>query len=379
MRILYISNSTALTGAPRALLNLVTALRTSHDVAVVLPERKGPLAKKLQNLGVKCYCEEAYRLTVYPKGVNIFKRRRRLAALKDDSALKAYIRYVIEDFSPDIVHTNVGPLDLALDICAELKIPHVWHLREYQDLDFKMKFYPSREAFAQKIHSEGNYNIAITHGIFEHFKLRVCDRIIYDGVFDVIPAPGEQPRENCFLYAARIEPAKGFSDLARAFREFIALRPDFKLVVAGRSCGLYGLRWKLYCKSKLPKGSVSFLGQVDDVYPLMAKAAATIVPSNFEAFGFTTAEAMLNGCVVIGRDAAGTKEQFDNGLRSQGREVGLRFSDRQSLLERMKFAASSSKELDSLRETARKYVVESYSSARCAAQVEAFYREILSK
>lgn len=44
---------------------------------------------------------------------------------------------------------------------------------------------------------------------------------------------------------------------------------------------------------------------------------ALIVPSPFEAFGLITAEAMFNKCLVIGRDTAGTKEQFDNGQKNR--------------------------------------------------------------
>ena len=34
---------------------------------------------------------------------------------------------------------------------------------------------------------------------------------------------------------------------------------------------------------------------------------------------------MYNHCLVIGRNTAGTKEQFDNGLDQTGEEIGLRF------------------------------------------------------
>lgn len=60
---------------------------------------------------------------------------------------------------------------------------------------------------------------------------------------------------------------------------------------------------------------VKFLGRRDDVYELMAQSEMLIVPSIFEGFGFITAEGMANGCVVLGRNTAGTKEQFDVGLK----------------------------------------------------------------
>ena len=69
----------------------------------------------------------------------------------------------------------------------------------------------------------------------------------------------------------------------------------------------------------------------NQTYDLMNRASALIVPSPFEAFGLITAEAMFNKCLVIGKDTAGTKEQFDNGQKIQNKEIALRFINEQQL------------------------------------------------
>ncbi len=401
MKILFISNSSQLSGAPAALLHLVLALKDlGHECAVMLPDAKGPMQKKLKAAEIQMFTEQKYGLSIYPRCINPFKRRRRLEKLQNRDLLLSYVGYVLDCFKPDIVHTNVGPMDFAAEVCRLRGIPHVWHLREYQDLDFKMKFYPSQEKFREMIHGEWNHCIAITADIFNHFNLRLSDRVIYDGVFDegdfvpegqkLIKAE-EKPevQEKYFLYAARIEKAKGFDVLARAFRKFIAENEGWKLVVAGRPCGFYALRWKLFCRRTLPKGSVKFLGQSDRVKELMRGSAATVVPSRYEAFGFTTAEAMLQGCTVIGRDTAGTREQFDNGLRQTGREIGIRFGA-DTTVKSSKLAGElalkmsevanglGEKKLDAMHAAARKVVVDNYGARRCARQVEDYYKEILA-
>ena len=401
MRILFISNSSQLSGAPAALLHLVLALKDlGHECAVMLPDAKGPVQKKLKDAEIQMFTEQKYGLSIYPRCINPFKRRKRLEKLQNRDLLLSYVGYVLDCFKPDIVHSNVGPMDFAADVCRLRGIPHVWHLREYQDLDFKMKFYPSPEKFSEMIHGDWNRCIAITADIFRHFNLRLCDRVIYDGVFDegdFVPEgqklikAGESPevQEKYFLYAARIEKAKGFDILARAFRKFATENDGWKLVVAGRPCGFYALRWKLFCRRTLPKGSVKFLGQSDRVKELMRGAAATVVPSRYEAFGFTTAEAMLQGCTVIGRDTAGTKEQFDNGLRQTGREIGLRFGadtamKKSELVGELALKLNEvakglgDKELDAMHAAARKVVVDNYGARRCARQVEDYYKEILA-
>ena len=74
---------------------------------------------------------------------------------------------------------------------------------------------------------------------------------------------------------------------------------------------------------------------IDDVIPYYKNAKALIVPSLFEGFGFITAEAMLSGCLVIGNDVAGTKEQFDNGKEITGEEIALRYSTQEQLIQHL--------------------------------------------
>jgi glycosyltransferase involved in cell wall biosynthesis len=76
---------------------------------------------------------------------------------------------------------------------------------------------------------------------------------------------------------------------------------------------------------------VNFLGYRTDVNEIMSKAAALVVPSLSEGFGFITAEAMFNGCLVIGNNTAGTKEQFEN-----WDNIGLPYSGHQDLVDTLK-------------------------------------------
>ena len=59
------------------------------------------------------------------------------------------------------------------------------------------------------------------------------------------------------------------------------------------------------------KPYVEFMGPRDDVHQLMKGALALVVASHTEGFGLTAVEAMSQGCIVVGNDTAGMKEQFD--------------------------------------------------------------------
>ena len=383
MKILYISNNSSTGGAPAALLNLVRVMSRKHELAVMMPDDKGPLYRELEALGIKCYTSCAYSLSIWPRVLNPIKFIRRIAALNANRiSVRAYVAKVLDDFCPDIVHTNVGPLDIAVAECKKRGIPHVWHLREYQDLDFGMRYYPggSRE-FRELITEENNHCIAITSGVYSHWGLKADAKVIYDGVIDdeniASEGPSDELRQPYFLYAARIENAKGLKELLKAYRIYVRRGGAYSLKVAGRPCGLYAYLCRLYVRVHGLSDKVSFLGNRTDVPELMAAAAAAVIPSRFEGFGFTTVEAMYKGCIVIGKNTAGTKEQFDNGKSLKGREIGLRYAEIADLADRlMEVERMDVDQTAVMRKDAFETVTSLYGVARYASEVEEYYKRI---
>jgi glycosyltransferase involved in cell wall biosynthesis len=341
MRILYIASSGApsgLYGGSVALLNLIKGVlkNSRNDIAIVLPN-KGRLSDMLEKMEIKCYYTFRYTLTIgftINNGKTIVENFLRFVMMIYRRwRVKRELYSIIEDFKPHIIHTNVGPLDIANKVAEEKRIPHVWHIREYQDIDFNWMFFPSKKYYYRNIHSENNYLIAITKGIYEHFNMRKRDRIIYDGVFDrkenVIFCPIK--KKDYFLFVGSISEAKGVKFLIRAYLKYIKKGGKFRLLIAGDGSKQY----KNSCLDIIEKNcltnKVLFLGFQSNVYDLMKKSTALIVPSKFEGFGFITAEAMYNKCLVIGRNTGGTKEQFDNGIKLLNSEIGIRFNNEEEL------------------------------------------------
>lgn len=383
MRILYISNSTSGGGAPTSLSNLLSSLDKKHEIAVVMPSKKGMLYDMTQKLGIKTYAEQAYCLDVWPKVINPIKLVKRLYSLYlNQTKIRSYIGEILDDFRPDIVHTNVGPLAIAVQECTKRGIPHVWHMREYQDKDFGMRFFPSKAAFRKMIHQDGNYNLAITQDIFRHWNLREgLDEVIYNGIRRseeaVVPYVSDKPY---FLYAARIEPSKGLMTLLKAYRLYIKNGGTSRLLVVGKPCGLYSIFCKAYVRLAGLSDSVRFAGYRPDVYSLMAGAEAFVMTSLSEGFGLTTAEAMLNRCLVIARNTAGSKEQLDRGFELTGYEIGLRFYDFVQLAAYLHDVESkrNASTFESMKINAFRTVDELYTVEGYASKVEEFYNKVLS-
>ena len=377
MRILYISNSTKISGAPAVLLNLIQAMNDRHEIAVILPDTDGPLYYKLREIGVKCYADMPYALTVWPRVVNPLKMFRRLRSLISGlPSVRRYIGKVIDDFKPDIVHLNVGPLDLSLDECIARGIPHIWHQREFQS---GMTFWPSERKFRRKILKEGNWNISITRCVADYWNLRDCDGVIYDGVQMAQDVNPGYIGDRYFLFVGRVERNKGLMELLRAFRRYRRSGGDAVLKVAGRSSAMYGLLCRSYIRLHSLNPYVEFLGPCDDVLQLMRGALALVVASRTEGFGLTAVEAMSQGCVVVGNDTTGMKEQFDRGKEITGDEIGFRYRGVSELTRALELVSSENMDFSAIRERARQVVFNEYPVSKMVGNVEEFYLKILNR
>lgn len=383
MRILYIVHSNAVGGSIKALFNILDYMKSRHDVRVVFPKptnNYSVVQNYLEQNGIKYYSPYFYDAFVYGTDKNILRRHiRTIGRLYRHLKMRKKIKEIIDNFKPDLVHTNNGIIDIALDYCIRKGIPHIWHLREYQDLDFKMSVMPSKKVWLNRIHKQGNYNIAITKGIYSYFNLRDCDIYIYDGVLDLArTTSNKNEKSHYFVFVAGgvFTPGKGLLDALQAFLKFSLRYNDYSLYVIGKTTDC---SYRDECEYFIIKNNLSdkvkFLGIRNDVNELMSNSVATLVPSKFEGFGFITVEAMFNDSLVIGRDSAGTKEQFDNGLDVTGEEIGMRFKtidEMENCMERAVIEDTSH-----MRRMAKSAVTELYTIDESCKKIERYYREII--
>lgn len=381
MNILYITHTTDGSGARVALTNMARGMiNMGHHVFVITPTNNCIVSDNMREIGAKVIVAPVCS-TAYPKTKNVLKWTISLILrLYKWNKSKKCIHNAILNNNIDIVHTNVGPLNLAPSVCRKLGIPHVWHIREFQT-EFFIKFFPLPSHFRKEIIKDGNYNIAITKAIFDYFSLREnIDKVIYDGVFSENIAnqstiPFKQ-REKNILFVGRVEDAKGTLDLIKAFILFHHAHKDWKLQIVGnyKEDSAYYRDCITISEKSGCNNDISFLGKRNNVYEFMRNARILVMSSKSEGFGFVTTEAMANGCLVIGRNTSGTKEQMDNGKLLTGEEVALRFETLDELISQMNNAAE--KDYSEMIERGRRAAIELYSLEKTSEQVEQYYKWI---
>lgn len=374
MKVAYILHDTDATGgAYKSFLPMLYALmKKGVEPLVVVPNSNG-LTRELEVKGIPTLVLN-YRLNTYPYESSIkdfiLWIPRLIARRMVNAIASRQLARQLNGF--DLVHSNSSVIDIGARAARLAGLPHIYHFREYSGLK-DMRYYPSKKRFYQTI----THAICITQGVQEDHQLTHNAEVIYDCIFNEA-FNNSQPTTNSHAYlffAGRLEQNKGIEDLLEAYAKSDQTRP---LLVAGAALE-DGYRKKLEDKTKQLniQTKVQFLGSRNDVPELMAAASATIVPSYSEGFGRILPEAMFMHCLTIGRDTTGTKEQFDNGLRLTGAEIGLRFTTTQELTELLnQVFQSAPNHWDDYRERAYTTVSTLYTDTACSEAVMKFYNKI---
>lgn len=325
-------------GSDQALFTLMKDLKNKINPYVTLGKLASQATiEKLKSENIP-YSVLDYDFFWYPSKKNIWKYiTRPIHTLKLRSKKKQFTQQIIELSTLnkiDIIHTNSSAYQFGFEAAQLLKIPHIWHLREYQSLDFGHTHAYSLPYLKKLLNKTGNFNIAITKGIYDFYQLKQENSvIIYDGVLRQDYKPQESPKENYFLFVGRIVKEKGIFSLLSSYISYLNAGGTSNLILAGNYNPKIKRRIDAIIEGHEIENKIIIKGALatNQIYDLMNRAKALIVPSPFEAFGLITAEAMFNKCLVIGKDTAGTKEQFDNGRKLHNMEIALRFTNEQQL------------------------------------------------
>jgi glycosyltransferase involved in cell wall biosynthesis len=384
-KILYIlSSSSPFGGGTKSIEIILKKLAESktYEFGVVLPDRTGVYDQWMRD-GWKVYVHKN-RHSNYPPHATfwdclLFPMRMMNHWIINGQAEK-FIAQIVAREGYDIIHSNVGVLNIGYHVARKRGLKHIYHLREYQDLDFGENIYPSHKAFNRGLRQAQNYNIAITKNIFNYFGC--CDRnseVIYDGVlWQQSRSPILWNKQKYFLFVGRLSEGKGILEAISAFYLVHEKYPGCKLMVAGSAESRSMMDEVQGLLSRLALTHVvKLLGPVGNVEELMQNASALLMTSKAEGLGRVTIEAMSQGCLVIGRNAMGTKEQFDNGVSHCGREIGLRYNTRDELVQAMCHVVEYGTEFyKDMIQTAQDTVYELYTIEQCYEALMNFYRKI---
>ena len=380
MRILYITHVNSMDGANRSLLQLLEELRTRHGVQpiVVCPSRGAQaslsFAQVCAERGIECYSLPLVQFKLKGNFSLLFRLRTAVALAR----WGLYLMYRLRHLHFDMVHSNSSVIDMGVYIALSRNVPHVWHLREFGEEDFRMVSVLGKR-YEKWIFSKSTCAIAISKAIEKKFKNRFPNRIhlIYNG----IPPQSEdllakhQERLTTFCMVGRLEPNK---NQLEALQAVVFLKKQtqqsFKLLLVGKPSGEDYLQiLRQFIAAHHLEENVEILSYTNDVPQLLQTCDVGLTLSTCEAFGRVTVEYMMQNLAVIVSDTGANPEIVTDGVTGCVYPLGRA----EILAEKMLLLLNDRQHLLELASKGRQYALAHFTSVQNSDAIYALYQTLL--
>ena len=319
LRICFVSHSSNLQGAERALLELIDALRALGVKPYAILPSKGPFVDVLRDRGIEC--------AVIPfmlwmgKVSPLWKTALRIASHPISTLVVAA---QIRRWDCDLVYTNTLSVCVGALAARLLGRPHVWHIHEFAYRDHGMVFYLGEARSLKFVDRFSSLCIAVSHAVAQRYAPYISGEkltMIYPSVSvsggnltDEEESPiATEGKLRCVIVGT-LQRGKRQEDAIHAIHELAQLGIRAELLVVGDGDAEYrSFLWHLARECGC-EAQIRFTGYVADPIPLIRLADVVLVCSASESFSRVTTEAMLLGKPVVGTRSGGTAEQISDGI-----------------------------------------------------------------
>jgi glycosyltransferase involved in cell wall biosynthesis len=321
MKIAFITHYKSLYGANRSLLNLIEGLRKYNVTSYVISPDNGEITDVMRNRNIQFLIQPIQKWMSEYASPHTFTNyiQWRYYALK---RLGINIRTLfplkrqLQKWDVDIVYSNSAVIPIGAFVARCLNLPHVWHLREFGDLDYGLRHDWGRYLFIRFIAS-ADVIIAISKAVKIHHLGSIANNrthIIYNGIawesdydkfYDYAHMKQTDPNHFKFALVGLIHRNKGQEIAIKAMSIIAKKYPSVRLIIVG---GGKIDKLKRFAKELGIYNNIKFSGYIANPYDIYKKVDAILMCSKYEAMGRVTVEAMSSCLPVIGYDNAGTSE-----------------------------------------------------------------------
>lgn len=384
MKVLYIMNHVDHGGAALALYDLIHEFSvTRSDIeCVVITSKHNKLNEALDNLGIVNYSFNFNNfMSSYHEPKKLVKfllsqryKRNNLIALRN-------IEKQIDISSFDIIHTNLNRIDIGAMLSKKYHIPHVWHIREHGETDFKLiSIFDDPVTYMNSFKSTF---IFISKSVEKAWISRGLDdkrtELIYDGVrTELYPGfenvPNHQNEKVKFIFLGGYCDSKGQKEAIKAISK-LRDKDKEKIIV-----DMYGSGSKHYIKSLqqlVSKYDLDSIVNINNYDPKISKKLPLydigLTCSADEGFGRVTVEYMLSGLCPLVSDTGANPElvtnKVDGLIYPKGEILELR-----NLIQ---YCLHNQSTINKLKKSAYKKARDKFSMKRHAWEIANLYQRLL--
>lgn len=263
-----------------------------------------------------------------------------------------------------------------------LRIPHVWHLREFgEGKDYDNYFYFGEKLSGKFMSYTSDCVVAISHAIKNYYATIIKRReieIIYDwisfGEERTFSTFKKDARKINLCVVGRISRGKNQMEVLKALK-FLreSVREQILLYIIGDGDAKYLSAMYDFIKMNDLFAYVKILGFREDVYSLLEKMHIGVVAYKSEGFGLVTVEYMMHNVAVIASNSGANVELVQN------KKNGLIYSlgDYLELANKIDLLVGNAVFREYLAKKAFKYAKEQFHSKICAKKVYNIYQKLL--
>lgn len=381
IKVLYITHYSDLYGANLSMLQLILDLRETYQISpIVLLPKKGDLTLKLK--------ENSIPYIICHFWVWMYNKNQRTIVLACKESIKRILNlfqvirllYKIYAEDIDIIHSNSSVINIGAYLHLLLGIPHVWHLREFGEADYNLKYVYPKKIVSLFFNLGANKCIAISDAIKEYYsryiKMENIDKI-YNGI-KIVPVKRNavEKQSEClnFCVVGLLSPQKKQKIILMAITELLKKYTDKDFHVSFIGGGVNGYLYDLekYIKDNKLQSCVTFYGYRSDINELLSEMDVGIIASVQEAFGRVTVEYMLNYMPVIASNSGANPEIVDDGV------TGILFENANcdSLVRSMAYMIENRDDVIKMGNKARDKACNNFSSMGNALKIYLLYSTI---
>lgn len=311
-------------GASHSLLGMVRQIKKNgkYNPIVIIPYHNNEFEKNLNAEQIEYYVVESHdmwsvalndehKIKTYAKEL--------LASIRSTRAVKQ-IKSILIERNVKLVHVNMLTCGLVGQVAEKLDIPVIWHMREFLEKDIGAKIVHFNKR--KKIINKSKKIIAISHAVKKHFMTTFTPpiEVVYNGISfsknDVISRSILTENKVKVAIVGRICKNKGQFEIVKAL-ESLHNKKGLQYILS-----IYGNVQEPEYKKEIQEfismhhaeERILFMGSTPKILSVLKNQDILGVCANMEAFGRTTIEGMISGCLVIGADSGGTSELIDEGI-----------------------------------------------------------------
>lgn len=241
----------------------------------------------------------------------------------------------IKKTKPDLVMTNSIVCPWAAIAAYNQKVPHVWFVREYGDLDHGRIFELGREKTMADVGNLSSLVVTISKSLRSHLVKYMPERkvtVLYnpfkiDEIVEsskiTVPDPFQRKSSLKLVIAGNLAPSKGQLEAVKAVARLVKQGHDVELCAVGKQGepDFTELMDEVIKENKI-ENRIHLVGFQENLLSYVKFADVGIMASRREGFGRVTFEYLVLGKPVVGANSGATPEMIDNDINGYLFESG---------------------------------------------------------